>query len=98
MSEELKLARCPFCGGEALHSKSDIAAELAHRDITIEQLQQKNKDLQKVVDTKNEFVKHLSRRSCHCQLNAKHVQDNFHLPSCMVGKALNNLNQEKDNE
>jgi len=31
--------------GEGLHEKSDIAAELAHRDIEIQKLQQRNKAL-----------------------------------------------------
>lgn len=42
---------------------------------------------QEVIDKLVEVVKHVARGNCHCQLNRKHVEDNFHLPSCMIGQA-----------
>lgn len=47
--------------GEGLHSKSAIAAELAHRDINITQLQKENETMRGEIDRYKNGIKSLTR-------------------------------------
>ena len=55
--------------GEGLHSKSDIAAELAHRDIEIERLQARVSELYSALDNVNE------RLADGCRLSGDEIDD-----------------------
>lgn len=65
---------------EGLHSKSDIAAELAHRDIIIDQLRAENVKLRRAVNGADEVV-NLLRQECD-QLRAEAKKQLKKCPMC----------------